>query len=167
SQGVEGDIQWLVNDWFTLIGTIGYNETEYLNFTDNECPPDKTDDPNCGDASGKSFPFAPEWNNTLTGLVRLPISNTGLEFTASATIEQFSEQLLDVDLDERKLQEGFERYKASLGIAHPAQGWSLKVIGENLSDEATGIRQGDLFSGVFVEIAEQPRTLYAQFDWRF
>lgn len=93
--------------------------------------------------------------------------NTGLELTASATIEQFSEQLLDVDLDERKLQEGFERYKASLGIAHPTQGWSLKVIGENLTDEKTGIRQGDLFSGVFVEIAEQPRTVYAQFDWRF
>ncbi len=167
SQGVEGDIHWLVNDWFSLIGTIGYNETEYLKFTDNECPPDRTDDPNCGDASGKSFPFAPEWNNTLTGLVRLPVFNTGLELTASATIEQFSEQLLDVDLDERKLQEGFERYKASLGIAHPTQGWSLKVIGENLTDEKTGIRQGDLFSGVFVEIAEQPRTVYAQFDWRF
>ena len=167
SQGVEGDIQWLVNDWFTLIGTIGYNETEYLKFEDNECPPDQTDDPNCGDASGKPFPFAPEWNNTLTGLVRLPLFNSGLEFTASATIEQFSDQLLDVDLDERKRQEGFERYKASLGIGHPAQGWSFRVIGENLTDETTGIRQGDLFSGVFVEIAEQPRTLYAQFDWRF
>lgn len=167
SQGVEGDIQWLVNDWFTLIGTIGYNDTEYLKFTDNECPPDQTDDPNCGDASGKPFPFAPEWNNTLTGLVRMPLFDSGLEFTASATIEQFSDQLLDVDLDERKRQEGFERYKASVGVAHPAQGWSLKVIGENLTDQESGIRQGDLFSGVFVEIAEQPRTVYAQFDWRF
>ena len=167
SQGVEGDIQWLVNDWFTLIGTIGYNDTEYLKFTDNECPPDQTDDPNCGDASGKPFPFAPEWNNTLTGLVRMPLFDSGLEFTASATIEQFSDQLLDVDLDERKRQEGFERYKASVGVANPAQGWSLKVIGENLTDQESGIRQGDLFSGVFVEIAEQPRTVYAQFDWRF
>lgn len=167
SQGVEGDIQWLVNDWFTLIGTIGYNKTEYLKFTDNECPPDQTDDPNCGDASGKPFPFAPEWNNTLTGLARVPLFNSGLELTASATVEQFSEQLLDVDLDERKKQDGFERFKASLGIAHPSQGWSLKVIGENLTDEKSGIRQGDLFSGVFVEIAEQPRTVYAQFDWRF
>ena len=167
SQGVEGDIQWLVNDWFTLIGTIGYNETEYLKFVDNECPPDQTDDPTCGDASGKPFPFAPKWNNTLTGLVRMPLFDSGLEFTASATVEQFSEQLLDVDLDERKKQDGFERYKASIGVAHPSQGWSLKVIGENLADQDSGIRQGDLFSGVFVEIAEQPRTVYAQFDWRF
>ncbi|MFT5576431.1 MAG: iron complex outermembrane receptor protein [Bermanella sp.] len=167
SQGVEGDIQWLATDWFTMIGTIGYNETEYLKFIDNECAPDQTDDPNCGDASGKPFPFAPKWNNTLTGLVRVPLFASGLEFTASATVEQFSEQLLDVDLDERKTQRGFERYKASIGIAHPSQGWSLKVIGENLSDEKTGIRQGDLFSGVFVEIAEQPCTMYAQLDWRF
>ncbi len=167
SKGVEGDIQWLATDWFTLIGTLGYNETEYLKFTDNECPPDQTDDPNCGNATGKPFPFAPKWNNTLTGLVRVPLFESGLEFTASATIEQFSEQLLDVDLDERKKQDGFERYKASIGVAHPSQGWSLKIIGENLTDEKTGIRQGDLFSGVFVEIAEQPRTMYAQFDWRF
>ncbi len=167
SQGVEGDIQWLPNDWLTIIATVGYNETEYLKFVDNECPPDRTDDPNCGDASGKPFPFAPKWNNTLTGLIRVPVFDSGLELTASATVEQFSDQILDVDLDERKTQEGFERYKASLGVAHPSQGWSLKVIGENLTDEKTGIRQGDLFSGVFVEIAEQPRTLYAQFDWRF
>ena len=97
----------------------------------------------------------------------MPLFDSGLEFTASATIEQFSDQLLDVDLDERKRQEGFERYKASVGVANPAQGWSLKVIGENLTDQESGIRQGDLFSGVFVEIAEQPRTVYAQFDWRF
>lgn len=167
SQGVEGDIQWLVNDWLTVIGTIGYNDTEYLNFTDNECPPDRSDEPNCGDASGKPFPFAPEWNNTLTGLINLPLFSSNLNFTASATIEQFSDQLLDVDLDERKRQDGFERYKASIGFAHPLQGWSFKLIGENLTNEKTGIRQGDLFSGLFVEIAEQPRTFYAQLDWRF
>lgn len=167
SQGVEGDIHWLINNWFSVLATIGYNETEYLEFTDNECPPDQDDDPDCGIATGKPFPFAPKWNNTLTGMLNLPLFDTGLELTASATVEQFSEQFLDVDLDERKLQDGFERYKASLGIAHPAQGWSLKVIGENLNDQHSGIRQGDLFSGVFVEIAEQPKTVYAQFNWNF
>ncbi len=164
SQGVEGDVMWLVNDWLTLIGTIGYNDTEYKEFLDNECPPDMNSDPDCGDVSGEAFPFAPKWNNTLTASVRFPILNSGLEFTGSATIEQYSEQNLDVDLDPRKLQEGFERYKASIGLGHPQQGWTLKLIGENLSNKATGIRQGDLFAGVFVEIPEQPRTIYAQFN---
>ncbi len=167
SQGVEGDFTWLPNDWLTLIGTVGFNDTEYLKFTDNECAPDQQDDPNCGDASGKSFPFAPRWNNTLTSIISLPVLDTGLMFTASATVEQISEQFLDVDLDKRKMQDGFERYKASLGIAHPTQGWSFKIIGENLTDEQTGIRQGDLFSGVIVEITEQPRLIYGQFNWEF
>lgn len=167
SQGLEGDIQWLPTHWLRVIGTVGYNHTEYLNFTDNECAPDQSDDPDCGIATGKAFPFAPEWNNTLTGIINTPLGGTGLEFTASATIEQVSEQFLDLDLDERKLQEGFERYKASLGLANPEQGWSLKLIGENLTNKATGIRQGDLFSGIIVEIAEAPRTFYAQFNWSY
>jgi outer membrane receptor protein involved in Fe transport len=167
SQGVEGDFMWLANDWLTLIGTLGYNDTEYLEFTDNECPPDRNKEPNCGDASGKPFPFAPEFNNTLTGLVELPIFGSAYMFTASATIEQISEQFLDLDLDERKQQAGFERYKASIGMSNPTQGWSFKIIGENLSNKQTAIRQGDLFAGVFVEITEQPRLIYGQFNWDF
>ncbi|NKI18275.1 TonB-dependent receptor [Spongiibacter sp. KMU-166] len=167
SQGVEGDFTWLPNSWLTLIGTLGFNETEYIEFVDNECPPDRSSEPNCGDASGKSFPFAPEWNNTLTAIVSLPVFSSDVLFNMSATVEQISEQFLDLDLDERKVQEGFERYKASVGFSNPVQGWSFKIIGENLTNEQTGIRQGDLFSGVFVEITEQPRLIYGQFNWEF
>ena len=166
SQGLEADVQWRPLDWLTVIGTVGYLDTEYLKFENNECPPDRTEDGGC-DASGKSFPFAPEWNNTLTLIVNQPLWDTGLELTASTTVEQFTKQYLDTDLDERKVQGGFERFKASLGINNPEQGWSAKIVGENLTNENSGIRQGDLFSGVFVEIAEQPRTVYAQFRYDF
>ena len=166
SQGLEADIQWRPLDWLTVIGTVGYLKTEYLEFENNECPPDMTQDGGCS-ATGKPFPFAPDWNNTLTLIASKPLFDTGMEWNASATIEQFSEQFLDVDLDERKIQDGFERYKASVGLNHPEQGWSVKLVGENLSNEASGIRQGDLFSGVFVEIAEAPRTVYAQFRYDF
>lgn len=166
SQGVEADVQWRAKDWLTLIATIGYNDTEYLDFENNECPADRPQEGGC-DVSGSQFPFAPKWNNTLTALVRRPIASSGMEFTASFTMEQFSDQFIDVDLDERKVQEGFERYKASIGIDHPEQGWSFKVVGENLTNQHSGIRQGDLFAGVFVEIAEQPRLAYAQFNWQF
>ncbi|MBD2860223.1 TonB-dependent receptor [Spongiibacter sp. KMU-158] len=166
AQGFEGDFQWNPLAWLTLIGTIGYNETEYLNFTRNECPADRPMPGGC-DATGKSFPFTPEWNNTLTTIFRTPIGSSGLEFTASATIENYSEQFLDVDLDERKIQEGFSRYKASIGLSHPIQGWSIKVVGENLTDQRSGVRQGDLFEGVFVESVEIPRMIYGQLAWSF
>jgi outer membrane receptor protein involved in Fe transport len=166
AQGVEGDFQWRALTWLTLIGTLGYNETEYLNFKNNECPADRADPGGC-DASGKSFPFTPKWNNTLTGLFNIPLMDSGFEMTASFTIEQYSEQFLDIDLDDRKVQEGFIRYKASWGLSQPEHGWSIKIVGENLSDERTGVRQGDLFEGIFVELPEQPRLIYGQLTWRY
>ncbi|WP_373089796.1 TonB-dependent receptor [Zhongshania sp.] len=166
AQGVEGDLQWRALTWLTLVGTLGYNETEYMNFTNNECPADRAEEAGC-DASGKSFPFTPTWNNTLTGMFNFPLADSGLEMTASVTIEQYSEQFLDIDLDERKVQRAFIRYKASWGLSHPEQAWSIKIVGENLSDERSAVRQGDLFSGIFVELPEQPRLIYGQFTWQY
>ena len=166
AQGVEADVQWLPSNWLRLIAAFGYNETEYLNFTNNECPADRPEDGGCN-ATGKSFPFTPEWNNTLTAMVNIPLWSSGLELTASATVEQLSEQFLDIDLDERKVQEGFKRYKASIGLSSPQQAWSFRLNGENLTNEKTGVRQGDLSPGVFVELPEAPRLIYGQFTWEF
>ncbi|NKI18625.1 TonB-dependent receptor [Spongiibacter sp. KMU-166] len=166
SQGVEADVTWLANNWLTLVTTIGFNDTEYKKFFDNECAPDDTRE-DCSNASGKSFPFAPKWNNTFTALINKPLFDSAYEFTASATVEVYSEQNLDVDLDPRKLQDGFERYKASIGIGNREAGWSFRIIGDNLTDKQTGIRQGDLFPGLIIELTETPRMIYGQFDWTF
>jgi hypothetical protein len=42
-----------------------------------------------------------------------------------------------------------------------------QLTGENLSNVATSIRDGDLFSGVFIAIPEEPRLFYGQFRWTF
>ncbi|MGH8430923.1 MAG: TonB-dependent receptor domain-containing protein, partial [Solimonas sp.] len=41
AQGIEGDVTWLMASWLRWFVTVGYNDTEYLNFPNNECPPDR------------------------------------------------------------------------------------------------------------------------------
>ena len=78
-----------------------------------------------------------------------------------------STQFLDIDLDPRKTQKDFFRYRANIGIADPARGWSFRLYGENLSDARTSIRQGDVVPGLFVNIQEAPRQIYGQFRYDF
>ncbi|MGH9200532.1 MAG: hypothetical protein ACRD2A_04765, partial [Vicinamibacterales bacterium] len=74
---------------------------------------------------------------------------------------------VDVDLDPRKRQPAFFRWRTNFGFANRSQGWSFRLIGENVSNEATSIRQGDLFAGIFVNAAEPPRQFFGQFRWQF
>ena len=97
----------------------------------------------------------------------LPRPFAGIDLTADFTMEFLDVSYVDVDLDPRKRQPSFFRFRASVGLASFARGWSLKLTGENLTDEATSIRDGDLFSGVFISIPEQPRLFYAQLRWQF
>lgn len=170
AQGVEADMTWLAGQHLTLIATLGYNDTEYLDFPSNECAADRPntdgDDDNRCDASGEPFPFAPRWTSTLTGNLRFPVFDS-LELSLGMTAEYQSEQLLDLDLDPRKEQEAFTRYKASIGLGNPSQGWRLRIVGENLGNESTSIRAGDVFPGVFVSAPESPRLIFAQFNWQY
>lgn len=164
AQGVEGDLTWLVGKGFSVFATLGFNDTKYQDFKENECPASSMQ-PTC-DATGKSFAFAPRWDATVTPswVIRLP---HGLNFTPAATVQYISSQLLDTDLDPAKRQGGFVRYNASLSISNPEQGWTLQIIGNNLTNKATSVRYGDVFANVFVAVPEASREIFAQLRWTF
>lgn len=171
AQGAEGDFTWLVTEWLTLLGTAAFNDTEYLDFKTNDCPADQDntdgdEDERC-DATGRPFAFAPRESYTLFANFSFPITDGGLMFGFGGGGEYQSLQYLDIDLDERKTQDGFFRYRANIGLSHPRQGWSLRVFGENLGDARTSIRQGDVVPGLFVNIQEAPRQIYAQLRYQF
>ena len=171
AQGIEADLSWLAADWLTLMAAAGLNDTEYLSFKTNDCPADMDntdgdDDERC-DATGRPFAFAPRVNGTLLATTRFPIGSRGLELNIGGAVEYMSRQYLDIDLDERKVQEAFTRYKATVGVSNPGRGWSFKLIGENLGDVRTSIRQGDIVPGLFVNLQDPPRIVYGQFHWKF
>ncbi len=171
AQGAEGDITWLASDWLTLMAAVGYNDTEYLSFKTNDCPADQDntdgdDDERC-DATGRPFAFAPKFNGTLLANTRFELGRSGLALTFGGAMEYLTKQYLDIDLDERKVQEAFARYRATVGIEDRKRGWSFKILGDNLSDERTSVRQGDIVPGLFVNLQDPPRTVYGQFRWTF
>ncbi|MEK6806684.1 MAG: TonB-dependent receptor [Pseudomonadota bacterium] len=168
AQGIEGDVTWKAANWLKLFGTFGLNDTQYLDHKKNDCPPDRDSSsmPFC-DATGKPFAFAPKYNSTISVFVTPTFELAGIRPDLIVSAEYASEQFTDIDLDERKVQEAFWRYRASVGFGNPKQGWSFKIIGENLTDEITYIRQGDLSPKQFVGIVEPPRRFYGQLRWSF
>ena len=174
SQGIEADFLWLANDWLTVNASLGVLDTEFVKFLDGECPvgqsdPDDgdPDNPRCNQ-SGKAFPFAPRWSGALSLRANTPFNVLGsMTLTAGVTMEYEASQLLDVDLDEAKRQGSYTRYKADFGFRDDVRGWSVRLIGENLTNTVTHIRHGDVFEGVIVGSQRQPRLFYLQFAQEF
>ena len=183
AQGVEVDLTWLATDWLTIIGTIGFNDTEYVDFRINDCALDRANtdgdaDSRC-DASGRAFWGAPEWNNTLTANVVYPLSALPavgralppalgeVDWTLSATMEYSDVYYPDPDLDFRKRQPSFFRWRASAGFANRRQGWSFNVIGENLTNESVSLLDADVVPGFFVTFPDASRIVFGQFRWEF
>jgi iron complex outermembrane receptor protein len=185
AQGVEADLRWRITPWLNAMAGVGVLQTEFVKFTKGECPVGNSNkdqdadgtpdgDPACAH-DGRPFPFAPELGATASLRLTLPLgrlpllgsSLDGLDFVAGTLVEYEDTQLLDVDLDERKRQEAYTRYRADFGIASLAQRWTLRVVGENLTDEVTWVRMGDVFEDVVVGSQNQPRLVYLQFRQDF
>jgi hypothetical protein len=59
--------------------------------------------------------------------------------------------------------------KGNVGFENPQQGWSLRVVCENMTDVATvtQAREVTLGPGNFVQVLEPPRLLFGSFRWSF
>ncbi|MGH8530540.1 MAG: TonB-dependent receptor domain-containing protein [Nevskiales bacterium] len=186
AQGAEADFTWLATDWLTLIGTLGYNDSEFLEFPIGTCPQDRENsdgdsEPRC-DLSGKPLPRAPKRSGTLTSAVTLPFSAIpflgsrlpsfldNIGFAASLTAEYQDEQFLNDDLDERKRQDEYYRYRASFGVGDVDQTWSLRVTGENLTNEPIAIAIAEIPAvapGHFYQIPDSGRVVFVQFRYNY
>lgn len=181
AQGVEADVLWLATDWLTVAGSLGFLDTEFISFVDGECPAgnsnkdqDGDGNPRC-DQSGRPFPFAPEISSTLSLRVNTPFNDVmdfggwarNLVFQFGVLAEYESDQILDVDLEEKKRQDAYTRFKADIGLKHADAGWSLRVIGENLTNTVTHVRYGDIFENVITGSQRAPRLFYLQFRQDF
>lgn len=181
AQGIEADLRWQPLDWLSVMAGVGVLDTEFIKFTKGECPvgnsnkdSDGDGDPACAQ-TGKPFPFAPELGATVSVRVTLPLgglpllgkSLDGLSLVAGTLVEYESEQYLDPDLEDKKLQDAYTRYRADIGVSSLSNRWTLRLVGENLTDTVTWVRMGDVFEDVVVGSQNQPRLLYLQFRQEF
>ncbi|MGH7822810.1 MAG: TonB-dependent receptor, partial [Candidatus Binatia bacterium] len=186
ARGVEVDGAWLPIDWLTVIGTLGFNDSEYLDFPFGECPmdspedPDGDGDPRC-DLTGEPLYRAPKWAATLGHLARFPIVSIpglrGVPFLSGAGVDLvagFDAEYQDVHFttrtsDPRSRQPKFFRFNADLGLDGAESGWTARVTVKNLTDEAVAIQSRDitLGAGTFAHILEEQRLVVGSLGWRF
>lgn len=182
SQGVELDWTWMAAHWLDIRASFGFNDTEFIEFPIATCPQDRPnsdgDSEERCDVSGKSLVRAPRYSSTITPTFTLPLSGfwgssqppawlDNLGLIASLTAEYQSEQFLNDDLDERKMQDAFWRYHGSIGLGDLDRRWSLRLSSRNLSDEQTAVAVGEIPAvapGHFYQIPEPGRVIYMQFQ---
>lgn len=183
SEGAEIDLAWLATNWLTLRGTIGFNHTEFQDFTFNVCEAtdknaDGDDDDRC-DASGRAFAQTPRWNNTLVASINLPLGGwldalSGIDFIASANVRYKSEHFKNDSMQPtwsrapvsgRAKKWASYRFGFNLGIRHAVQGWSLRLQVENPLDRLYW--SGEEFPNLNIVSVEPPRTVTAQFNWHY
>jgi iron complex outermembrane recepter protein len=170
AQGIEGDIIWLAASWLRTYLAFGINDTEFLDFKFNECAPDRKNTDGDGDtrcdATGQPFAFAPKYNGTVAFNLVSPWRPAGLELIGGIGAEYASWAHTDIDLDPRKIQDEYWRFRANVGFGD-GRAWSFKVIGENLTDEVTYIRRADLSPKQIFGFPEPPMQVYGQLRWSF
>ncbi|HUS23549.1 MAG TPA: TonB-dependent receptor [Candidatus Binatia bacterium] len=179
AQGVEADLRWLATSWLTVNGGLGILDTEFVSFKQGECPvgnshkdTDGDGNPAC-DQSGKPFPFAPKIGGALGLRLNWPLDGLlgagfgGLALAAGTVAEYESSQYLDIDLEDKKLQKAYTRFRADLGITSLPHRWTVRLVGENLTNTVTWVREGDVFENVVHGSQNQPRLFYVQLRQEF
>ncbi|MGH7858982.1 MAG: TonB-dependent receptor, partial [Candidatus Binatia bacterium] len=78
AQGIESDLTWYPAEWLTIVGTLGLNDSEFLDFKTGTCSQDREntdgdDDPRC-DHTGQPLVRTPKWVSSWTTITTLPLS---------------------------------------------------------------------------------------------
>jgi iron complex outermembrane recepter protein len=173
AQGVEIDTQYVPTDWLTVIGALGYNDTEYLSAPLDTCGfniEEQNADPETGrcDHTGFAFLGTPKLAGTLTLDGHFPLAGLwggfgDLMFLLGGTVEYTGTQYTSA-YDPRNSQPAYFLYRAQTGVSSPT--WSFRVTGLNLANDYISLNTG--WSPSSTSVAPlPPRTLFAQFSWNY
>lgn len=178
--GIEGDINWLVTDNFSLSGAASWLRAET---TTDLCNVDPTTLlPDCAGGllapSGTELPVTPEVKANFTGRYTFTLAN--MDAFAQASVAYQSDVYNDIRTYERGLigdSEGYTTANFSTGIDMPT--WSVSLYVNNLTDERGEVAryaecatatcatdQAGIPGGVYI-VPVQPRTIGIRFGQRF
>jgi iron complex outermembrane receptor protein len=146
TQGIELDGRWQATESLYLTGALGYLDFEWDKFEDSQCyfgetPSSPSNDlsvpgsaqPRLCDRTGDTREMAPELTANIGADYSLDISDDiGVVFgiNLSYTDDYFTSPTLDPNL----VQDSYVKVNARIQLAS-VDGWSIALIGENLTDE--------------------------------
>ena len=135
--GVEGEFTWMVNDNFTVEGSLAYIDAKFDDFKFAECNDDqKVGNPGCTqDLSGKRINGNSPWTWNLAGHYEAPLGSTNLKWFLRGELMYRDEMQGSSTLDRRTVMDDYTLLNASAGISSNDDTWVLTLWGKNLSDE--------------------------------
>ncbi len=162
SQGVEIEGRWALGDTFTLGGSVGFLDATFTKFDSSPCYPGEPMNPDgfsCN-KTGKTLPFAPDYSGNVYLDINAPFGND-LAFLGRLDVTFSDSYLTNATLDPLGEQDSYSRINARVGIGEAGGGWSLSVIGKNLTEEKiNNFTEG--FLGVYRGYMQLPRTIWLQ-----
>ncbi|MCG8459211.1 MAG: TonB-dependent receptor [Holophagales bacterium] len=160
STGVEADLFVRLDEKTSVAASAAWTEAEYEEFPNGPCYPGQTAAQGClpatfpngtvtnvQDLAGTPLAYAPEWqlNVRLSG-DGLPVGR-GLEVGYDLVYYWLDDVHFKLTNDPLDTQEAYGKINASIRLGSRTGGWTLSLIGKNLTDELTS-SLGDSTTGV-------------------
>jgi iron complex outermembrane receptor protein len=174
AQGLEFDGRWRATDALTVSGSFAYIDAEFDNYENTGCnsylaltgqvafPCSRT-----GTTPGNT----PEFSGNLSLDYVQPVA-TNMSFRATLDVLYEDEYFTEPTKEVGTVQDAYT--KLNLRLALEGERWTFAVLGKNLTDEEVIEFSGEVpLSGEFLAAPayygylQPPRTIAAQFDYRF
>ena len=164
SRGVELSINARPTSQLRINAELAYLDAKYTSYVGATC--DSITQALTGrrvcDLSGRTRPYSPKWSGSFGFNYSHDVGQ--LRLFADPSVEISSKYYTLATLDPVALQSGYAKYNLRLGITNPQQGWTLAVVGKNLSNRITSDARNLLSSapGSAYAIPNPPRTIGIQ-----
>jgi len=135
SKGIEFDMVWNLNDFWTVGFDYAYTDATYNDFVGSpECPPEAVVDGQC-DLSGFVLNFAPKHKGN--GFIEYYNSSafSGWGFGVRANASFSDEYFTDISYAESSFEDGYGILGGSIRLVSPDENYTISVVGKNLTNQ--------------------------------
>ena len=163
SKGIELNSSLRISGNLSLRGDVSYLDARYTDYRNAPCTTFGGLTPNCvQDLSGRRRAFAPEWSGSIGATLTAPLRN--IELRVEPTVS-FSSSYKQQSFDPLYSQPAFAKIDLRVGIEDADHGWSLALIGRNLTNKATASFRNVVPTspGSIVALPDRARSVAIQF----
>ncbi len=145
--GLEVDGRWAVTDYLTLSAAAAYTDFEFTDFENGQCyfgqTPDSPSIPGLCDYTGNSNQLVSDFQSTMTVDLHFPVFDR-YELSYVTDLFYTSEYDASATFDPALVQGGYATVNMRMGIGPQDGGWSIALLGKNLTDQEFLQFGGDL-----------------------
>lgn len=149
-KGIEIELHWALNEFFTLHGSYSYLDAVYKEFL---LPPNNA----APDRSGNFLPTSPKNSFAVGGDFRHPLGDVGYVF-ANVSYARQGNYFTGSENRDTFLIDSYDLVDASVGFEAEDGGWRVILWGKNLADEEYVLIRSDFGPGGIGEHFGAPRT---------